>query len=115
MDLKALVIDKSHGWAVFLDIYVLDADGALLDVCLLAAVAALLGLHLPHVEVNDQGQVMQLPKTHPYSLKKCSCSQNMTVNLCTCIHGPCTHIGTEPLRVNRLEVQMQSFISGCRW
>ncbi len=67
MDLKGLAIDKSHGWAVFLDIYVLDADGALLDVCLLAAVAALLGLQLPRVEVNDQGQVRHLPKAHPYS------------------------------------------------
>lgn len=57
VELGELAIDKSHAWAVFLDIYVLNADGSLLDVCLLAAVSALLGLRLPHVEVNDQGQV----------------------------------------------------------
>lgn len=66
VDLKGLAIDNSHGWAVFLDIYVLDADGALLDVCLLAAVAALLGLHLPHVEINDQGKVGHSPRAHQY-------------------------------------------------
>ncbi|KAK9908249.1 hypothetical protein WJX75_004814 [Coccomyxa subellipsoidea] len=58
VELGELAIDKSHAWAVFLDIYVLNADGSLLDVCLLAAVSALLGLRLPHVEVNDQGQVV---------------------------------------------------------
>lgn len=61
VDLSELCIDKGHGWAVFLDIYVLDADGALLDTCLLAAVAALLALRLPRVEVNDQGQVKACP------------------------------------------------------
>ncbi len=61
--LEELAIDKSHAWAVFLDIYVLDADGCLLDVCLLAAVAALLGLQLPRVEVNDQGQVRQCSRS----------------------------------------------------
>lgn len=57
MDWEDLAIDKSNAWTLFLDIYVLEADGALLDVCLLAAVAALLGLRLPCVEVNANGQV----------------------------------------------------------
>lgn len=85
MDLKGLAIDKSHTWAVFLDIYVLDADGALLDVCLLAAVAALLGLRLPHVEVNDQGQVTLPQAVHMY-FWKCYCSQHKGVNTVHCTY-----------------------------
>jgi exosome complex component RRP43 len=58
VDDDELAIDKGNAWTVFLDIYVLDADGALLDVCLLAAVAALLGLRLPKVDMDSAGQVM---------------------------------------------------------
>lgn len=34
------------------------ADGALVDVCLLAAVAALQGLRLPRVDVQEDGSVV---------------------------------------------------------
>jgi len=56
--------DSSYGypgraaWCIYLDIYILDAAGALLDTSLLAAVACLANLRLPPVLVNDQGNVV---------------------------------------------------------
>ena len=49
-----------HGraaWAAYLDLYILDADGALLDACLLAAASTLQALRLPTVCVTDKGNV----------------------------------------------------------
>ena len=45
-------------WALYLDVYVIDDDGSLLDVCLLAALAALRVLRLPKVEMNQEGSVV---------------------------------------------------------
>ena len=57
-DLAHLCIDCGRAaWAAYLDIYILDNDGALLDACLLAAAAALQMLHLPPASVNDEGNV----------------------------------------------------------
>ena len=44
-------------WAAYLDMYILDNDGALLDACLLAAACTLRTLHLPQVSVTDEGNV----------------------------------------------------------
>lgn len=52
-----LVLKEGQTWKLFLDIYVLDADGAIFDVCLLAALAALLALKLPSAEINEDGKV----------------------------------------------------------
>ena len=43
LDVRQLQLKEGQAWKLFLDIYVLDADGCLSDVCLLAAVAALHG------------------------------------------------------------------------
>ena len=43
---------------IYLELYVLDAAGSLLDAALLAAVAALSDLKLPQAAVNDSGNVM---------------------------------------------------------
>ncbi|DBA84869.1 hypothetical protein WJX77_007920 [Trebouxia sp. C0004] len=57
--LEELCIDPGRAvWCIYLDIYILDAAGALLDTSLLAAVACLANLRLPHVLVNDQGNVV---------------------------------------------------------
>ncbi|CAL5420836.1 unnamed protein product [Camellia sinensis] len=45
-------------WMAYLDIYCLDADGALFDVALLAAVAAFSHLQIPVVSLNDDGRVV---------------------------------------------------------
>lgn len=61
VDNKQLCIaDGKAAWLAYLDIYILDADGSLFDVSLLAAVAALQSLRLPRVAVNDEGTVVPL-------------------------------------------------------
>ena len=58
LDLKQLCIQKSSAvWSLQCDICVLVDDGALLDACLLAAVAALSSVQLPEVCVMASGQV----------------------------------------------------------
>ncbi len=54
---EELILKEGQAWKLFLDIYVLDADGAIFDVCLLAALAALLALKLPSAEINEDGKV----------------------------------------------------------
>ncbi|KAK9834201.1 hypothetical protein WJX81_007772 [Elliptochloris bilobata] len=59
VNLQNLLI--AHGraaWVAYLDLYVLDADGGLYDAALLAALAALAALRLPHVDVDDEGKVV---------------------------------------------------------
>lgn len=41
----------------YLDLYILDANGSLLDACLLAALGALLDLRIPEVSVTDAGNI----------------------------------------------------------
>ena len=62
-DLRQLVIGSGRAvWVAYLDIYVLDADGCLLDVCLLAAAASLASLNaLPSVSVDESGKVGTSP------------------------------------------------------
>ncbi|KAG2687126.1 hypothetical protein I3760_09G037600 [Carya illinoinensis] len=45
-------------WMAYLDIYCLDADGALFDAALLSAVAALFHLQIPAVSLNDDGKIV---------------------------------------------------------
>lgn len=61
--LEDLCIDKGRAaWVAYLDIYILDAAGALLDTALLSAMAALASTKLPQVVMNDQGKVVSAPK-----------------------------------------------------
>lgn len=57
VDLSKLTISSGRAcWVARLDVYILDADGSLLDGCMLGAVASLYGLRtLPHVTVDDTG------------------------------------------------------------
>ncbi|KZV42798.1 serrate RNA effector molecule-like [Dorcoceras hygrometricum] len=45
-------------WMAYLDVYCLDADGALFDAALLSAVAALSHLQIPAVALNDNGRIV---------------------------------------------------------
>jgi exosome complex component RRP43 len=57
-DTKQLCISPGQAvWVAYLDLYILDACGSLMDACLLAAVAALLSTTLPAVHVTDEGNV----------------------------------------------------------
>ncbi|CAI0434696.1 unnamed protein product [Linum tenue] len=53
----ALVSGKA-AWMAYLDIYCLDADGALFDAALLSAVAAFSHLQIPVVSLNDKGKIV---------------------------------------------------------
>ena len=64
-------------WALYLDVYVIDDDGSLLDVCLLAALAALRALRLPKVEMNKEGSVVlseDSSEEQPLHLKTLLCA-----------------------------------------
>ena len=59
LNLEDLCINPGKAaWCVYLDIYLLDAAGSLLDAALLAAIACLANMQLPSVTVNDQGKVV---------------------------------------------------------
>ncbi|XP_010269779.1 PREDICTED: exosome complex component RRP43 isoform X1 [Nelumbo nucifera] len=59
INLKELsLVSGKAAWMAYLDIYCLDADGALFDAALLAAVAAFSHLQIPAVTVNDDGRVV---------------------------------------------------------
>ncbi|KAF5177164.1 Exosome complex component rrp42 [Thalictrum thalictroides] len=61
VDMKELcLISGKAAWMAYLDIYCLDADGALFDAALLSAVAAFSHLHIPAVSVNDEGRVVSV-------------------------------------------------------
>lgn len=60
LDLRQLCIDPGKAaWAVYVDVYVLDADGSLHDVCLLASLAALSTLTLQAATVDEAGNVVR--------------------------------------------------------
>lgn len=50
IDLKSLFIEEEKVWAVFVDLYVLNADGNLFDAGYLAAMSALLSARMPKYE-----------------------------------------------------------------
>ncbi|GAB2221597.1 hypothetical protein Droror1_Dr00012782 [Drosera rotundifolia] len=59
VDLKELcLVHGKTAWMVYLDIYCLNADGALFDAALLSAVGALSHLQIPVVSLNDEGRVV---------------------------------------------------------
>ncbi|KAK9090322.1 hypothetical protein Sjap_023499 [Stephania japonica] len=65
INLKELsLISGKAAWMLYLDVYCLDADGALFDAALLAAVAALSHLRIPVVSVNDDGRVVAMAGEH---------------------------------------------------
>ncbi len=47
IDLKSLYIEEEKVWGIYVDIYILDHDGNLIDAAALASVAALDGLKIP--------------------------------------------------------------------
>ncbi|KAM6557694.1 hypothetical protein CsatB_004713 [Cannabis sativa] len=58
IDLEELsLVSGKAAWMAYLDIYCLDADGALFDAALLSAVAAFSHLQIPVVSMNDDGKV----------------------------------------------------------
>ncbi|CAI9287776.1 unnamed protein product [Lactuca saligna] len=63
IDLKELsLVSGKAAWMAYLDIYCLDADGALFDAALLAAAAAFSHLQIPVVSLNDDGRIVVVSK-----------------------------------------------------
>ncbi|CAK7342576.1 unnamed protein product [Dovyalis caffra] len=59
INLKELsLVSGKAAWIAYLDIYCLDADGALFDAALLSAVAAFSHLQIPIVSLNDDGKIV---------------------------------------------------------
>lgn len=55
---KLVIIPGRKVWNVWIDIYVLDHDGNLLDASSIGALAALMLARLPEVEVRDNGEII---------------------------------------------------------
>ena len=61
IDLKELcLVGGKAAWMAYLDIYCLDADGALFDTALLSAVATFSHLNIPVVSLNDDGRIVRV-------------------------------------------------------
>ncbi|XVE61125.1 hypothetical protein DITRI_Ditri06bG0014600 [Diplodiscus trichospermus] len=61
INLKELsLVNGKAAWMAYLDVYCLDADGALFDIALLSAVAALSHLEIPVVSLSDDGKIVVL-------------------------------------------------------
>lgn len=70
IDLKELcLVSGKAAWMAYLDIYCLDADGALFDAALLSAVAAFSHLQIPVVSLNDDGRIVLVSKENGASMK----------------------------------------------
>ncbi|XP_011048048.1 PREDICTED: exosome complex component RRP43-like [Populus euphratica] len=59
INLKELsLVSGKAAWMAYLDIYCLDADGALFDAALLSAISAFSHLQIPIVSLNDDGKIV---------------------------------------------------------
>ncbi len=54
---KLAIIPGRKAWVVYVDIYVLDHDGNLVDASSIASLAALMSTYLPKVEVDEAGNI----------------------------------------------------------
>ncbi|CAA0842820.1 3-5-exoribonuclease family protein [Striga hermonthica] len=71
LNLKELcLVAGKAAWMAYLDIYCLDADGALFDAALLSAVAAFSHLQIPIVSLNDDGRIVLVPEGGKGGAKK---------------------------------------------
>ncbi|KAG8371957.1 hypothetical protein BUALT_Bualt12G0016800 [Buddleja alternifolia] len=71
IDMKELsLVSGKAAWMAYLDIYCLDADGALFDAALLSAVGALSHLRIPVVSLNDDGRIVLLSDDNAVAMKE---------------------------------------------
>ena len=74
-DPKLCVIPGKTVWILFIDIYVLDDGGNLMDASALAAIAALANTQLKKVSINEETEeVTLLDETEPLPRKGCVAS-----------------------------------------
>ncbi|XP_020549352.1 exosome complex component RRP43 isoform X1 [Sesamum indicum] len=71
INLKDLcLVSGKAAWMAYLDIYCLDADGALFDAALLSAVAAFSHLQIPVVSFNDDGRIVLISDDNSGAMKE---------------------------------------------
>ncbi|GMP85972.1 hypothetical protein CsSME_00038938 [Camellia sinensis var. sinensis] len=63
------LVSGKAAWMAYLDIYCLDANGAVFDAALLAAVAAFSHLQIPVVSLNDDGRAVVVSEEDVGKLK----------------------------------------------
>ncbi|KAL3841260.1 hypothetical protein ACJIZ3_025851 [Penstemon smallii] len=68
--LELSLVSGKAAWMAYLDIYCLDADGALFDAALLSAVAAFSHLQVPVVSLNDDGRIVLISEDNIAAMKE---------------------------------------------
>ncbi|PLC68899.1 exonuclease [Vulcanisaeta sp. EB80] len=65
LDFKSLsIVTGKHAWFLWVDIYVLNHDGNLVDAATIAAVAALMSTALPKVELDPAGNILRIDRSN---------------------------------------------------
>jgi RNase PH-related exoribonuclease len=65
LDFKSLsIVTGKHSWFLWVDIYVLNHDGNLVDAATIAAVAALMSTTLPKVELDPAGNILRIDRSN---------------------------------------------------
>ncbi len=70
LDFKSLsIVTGKHAWFLWVDVYVLNHDGNLVDASTIAAVAALMNTALPKVELDPAGNILKIDRSVRSPLK----------------------------------------------
>ncbi|GAB6943575.1 exosome complex protein Rrp42 [Vulcanisaeta sp. JCM 14467] len=70
LDFKSLsIVTGKHAWFLWVDIYVLNHDGNLVDASTIAAVTALMSTALPRVELDPAGNILKIDRSVRSPLK----------------------------------------------
>ncbi len=70
LDFKSLsIVTGKHAWFLWVDIYVLNHDGNLVDASTIAAVTALMNTALPKVELDPAGNILRIDRSVRSPLK----------------------------------------------
>ncbi|MEM1541498.1 MAG: exosome complex protein Rrp42 [Ignisphaera sp.] len=64
---KLCIIPGKKVWIIWLDIYILDYDGNLVDASMLASMAALLNTYIPYYEVDEVQGLVKIDKSKKHS------------------------------------------------
>jgi len=68
---KLILVPGKLAYVVFVDVYILNHDGNLVDASALAAVAALLDTKIPEVIVEENGEVRKTENYKPLPIQEC--------------------------------------------
>ncbi|WP_069806497.1 exosome complex protein Rrp42 [Vulcanisaeta thermophila] len=70
IDFKSLsIVTGKHAWFLWVDLYVLNHDGNIIDASTIAAVTALASTSLPKVELDPSGNILRIDRTSRSPLK----------------------------------------------